>query len=200
MLLFLFSVIIISLSGVMMPGPVFAVTIAKGRTNGNAGLYIALGHGIIEIPLIILIYFGFSQLFTYEVVKRAVGFIGGLMLIYMGYLLFKTREEIEENSLNFKYNSLVAGIITTGANPYFLLWWATIGAALASTALNYGLIGFIIFALTHWMCDLTWDLLISKIIYKSKRFWNKKIHELTFVCCAFILFAFGLWFMIKSFI
>ncbi|MEM3606882.1 MAG: LysE family transporter [Candidatus Bathyarchaeia archaeon] len=198
MILFLFSVIIISLSGVMMPGPVFAVTVAKGKTDGNAGLYIALGHGIIEIPLMISIYLGFSQLFAYEVVKRVIGFIGGLMLLYMGYSMFKTRKKIEEKSLNFNYNSLIAGIITTGANPYFLLWWATVGAALVSTATNYGLIGFIIFALTHWMCDLGWDLLISKIIYKSQRFWSRKIHEVIFVCCALILFGFGLWFIISS--
>jgi len=85
LLLFLLSVIAISLSGVMTPGPMFAVTIAKGKFDENAGLYIALGHGIIEIPLIVLIYFGFSQFFTYELVKKSIGFIGGIMLLYMGY-------------------------------------------------------------------------------------------------------------------
>ncbi|MBS7655167.1 LysE family transporter [Candidatus Bathyarchaeota archaeon] len=198
MLLFLLSVIAISLSGVMMPGPIFAVTVAKGKFDGNAGLYIALGHGIIEFPLIILIYFGFSQFFTYEIVKKTIGFIGGLMLLYMGFLMFKTRKKVEEKALSFNFNSLIAGVVATGANPYFLLWWATIGAALVSNATSYGLSGFIIFALTHWICDLTWDLLISKIVYKSKRFWNEKMHKAIFICCALILFGFGLWFIISS--
>ncbi len=198
LLLFLLSVIAISLSGVMTPGPMFAVTVTKGKFDENAGLYIALGHGIIEIPLIVLIYFGFSQFFTYELIKKLIGFIGGMMLLYMGYSMFKTRKHVKEKILSFNYNSLIAGAVATGANPYFLLWWATIGAALVFNATNYGLFGLIIFALTHWMCDLTWDLLISKIVYKSKRFCNEKIYEVIFTFCALILFSFGLWFIISS--
>jgi threonine/homoserine/homoserine lactone efflux protein len=75
--LFLVSVAIISLSGVMMPGPVMAVTIAKGKSSGNAGALIALGHGVIEIPLMVSIYFGFAQFFAYEIVRRVIGFVGG---------------------------------------------------------------------------------------------------------------------------
>ncbi len=199
MFLFLFSVIAISLSGVMAPGPIFAVTVAKGKFDGNAGLYIALGHGIVEVPLIILIYLGFSQFLTYEIIRKTIGFIGGLMLLYMGFSMFKARKKVEEKISSLNYSSLTAGIVATGANPYFILWWATIGVALVSNAINYGLSGFIIFVLMHWLCDLIWDLSISKIVYKSKRFWNKKIHEIIFICCAFILFGFGLWFIISSF-
>ncbi len=59
--LFLGSVIFLSASGVMMPGPVTAVTVAKGSQRKWAGVLVAIGHGIIEIPLILLIYFGLAS-------------------------------------------------------------------------------------------------------------------------------------------
>jgi threonine/homoserine/homoserine lactone efflux protein len=117
--LFLVSVAIISLSGVMMPGPVMAVTIAKGKSSGNAGALIALGHGIIEIPLMVSIYLGFAQFFAYEIVRRVIGFVGGVMLGFMGAQMFKTKDHVEAGELNMKFNSLFSGIVTTTANPYF---------------------------------------------------------------------------------
>ena len=57
MLPFLLSVVVISLSGVMMPGPLFAVTVAKSYKSQLAGMQIALGHALVEIPLILFIYF-----------------------------------------------------------------------------------------------------------------------------------------------
>ncbi|MEE9459888.1 MAG: LysE family transporter, partial [Candidatus Bathyarchaeia archaeon] len=136
--LFLFSVVIISLSGVMMPGPVMAVTIAKGRKSGNAGALIALGHGIIEIPLMVIIYLGFAQFFTDEIVRRLIGLIGGLMLGYMGIQMFKARDHIGLEGNDTGFNSIISGIITTSANPYFFLWWATIGSALVLNSTIFG--------------------------------------------------------------
>src|SRR4030042_4892104 len=88
--LFLLSATAISLSGVMLPGPLTAVTIAKGYRNQNAGSLIALGHAIIEVPLMALVYFGFAQLFTSPEAKKIIGLVGGLMLIAMGLLVFRT--------------------------------------------------------------------------------------------------------------
>ena len=55
---FLLTVAVISLSGVMMPGPMFAITVAKSYKSASAGSLVAIGHGIIKISLMILIYIG----------------------------------------------------------------------------------------------------------------------------------------------
>jgi hypothetical protein len=91
--LFLISVVFISLSGVMMPGPVFAVTVIKGYRSKKAGVLIALGHGIVEFPLIFLLYFGLSGFFASTVVQKVIGIVGGSMLVYMGFQTFKTRKK-----------------------------------------------------------------------------------------------------------
>ena len=59
--LFLASVVLISLTGVMMPGPLFAVTIKKAAKRKTAGLFISLGHGIVEFPIMVAIYYGITQ-------------------------------------------------------------------------------------------------------------------------------------------
>ncbi len=194
---FLFSAIFISLSGVIMPGPVFAITIAKGYRDKTAGALIAFGHGVIEFPLMFLIYFGFAQFFASSVAKMVIGLIGGLMLTYMGIGMFKARGRTHEEGENPEHGSFLAGIITTGANPYFFLWWATIGAALILNASIFGVIGFLLFAITHWLCDFLWDVFVSMTVFKSRRFWTKRIHEIIFGCCSVVLIGFGAWFIVS---
>lgn len=199
LLLFLISVIFISLSGVMMPGPVSAVTIAKGHKDKNAGAFIAFGHGIIEFPLMFLIYLGFAKFFTSDAVKMIVGLVGGTMLVFMGVQMFRVRRSIATKGRDLPYNSLTAGIMTTGANPYFFLWWATIGATLILTASTFGLMGFVLFAIIHWLCDFFWDLFVSVATFKSKHLWRERTHEILFGVCSAILIIFGLWFISSVF-
>ncbi len=195
---FLLSVIFISLSGVMMPGPVFAVTVAKGYRNKIAGTLIALGHGLIEFPLMFLIYFGFTWFFAYNTAQRVISFIGGLILIYMGVQTFRSQKKTSEDYEDSGHSSFVAGALTTSANPYFFIWWATIGAALITKALAFGFIGFLLFAVTHWSCDLLWDTFISVTVFKSRRFWTKRVHNIIFGFCFVVLIGFGAWFIISA--
>ena len=197
--LFLVSVIFISMSAIMMPGPVFAVTIAKGHKDKNAGALIALGHGIIEVPLILLIYLGFAKFFTSDAIKMVIGLVGGAMLIFMGIQMFKGRKSMAAESGDLPYSSLTAGIITTSSNPYFFLWWGTIGTTLILMANTFGLIGFLLFAIVHWLCDFIWSLFVSVATFKSRHLWNNRIHEIVFSICSAILIIFGLRFIISVF-
>jgi len=198
--IFLLSVIFISLSGVMMPGPVFTVTVAKGYKNKIAGVLIALGHGVVEFPLIFLIYFGFTWFFASSIVQKIIGFVGGLILIYMGVQTFRIRGKASEEHEGFRYGSFIAGILTTSANPYFFLWWATIGAALVMNASAFGFLGFVTFAITHWSCDILWDTFVSLTVFKSRRFWTGMVHNIVFGFCFIVLVGFGVWFIISALI
>jgi len=187
------------MSAIMMPGPVFAVTMAKGRKDKNAGVLIALGHGIIEAPLIFLIYLGFAKFFTSDTIKMVIGLVGGVMLIFMGIQMFKGRKSMAAEGRDLPYSSLTAGIITTSSNPYFFVWWSTIGATLILMANAFGFIGFLLFAIVHWFCDFIWSLFVSLATFKSKHLWNNKIHEIVFSVCSAILIIFGLRFIISVF-
>jgi len=127
---FLLEAILISLSGVIAPGPVTAVTVSKGTKSPHAGAIIALGHGIVEIPLMILILYGFGDILKITYVKAIIGLLGCLFLLKMGLSLLKGIKQAKIDSANGPSSPLRAGIILTLANPYFLVWWATVGAIL----------------------------------------------------------------------
>src|SRR3990172_3763406 len=108
--LFLASVALISMSGVLLPGPLFAVTLEKAAKRKTAGLLIAVGHGIVEFPLMFLIYYWLSQFAIPGVVPITVGLIGGLLMIFMGIQTWRNRKKTEEKYFHSKRDSLVAGI------------------------------------------------------------------------------------------
>ena len=196
--LFLISVIFISLSGVMTPGPLFAVTIAKSFKDKMAGVLISFGHGVVEFPLMFLIYLGFTLLKPGSLTYKMISLVGGLILIYLGVQTLKTRKETATESSYSKYGALVSGILATGANPYFILWWFTNGAALVINASIFDFIGFLIFAITHWSCDLLWNTFVSLTVFKSKRFWTKRVREIVFGFCVAVFIGFGTWFIIST--
>ncbi|MEM3736688.1 MAG: LysE family transporter [Candidatus Bathyarchaeia archaeon] len=196
--LFLASVVFISLSGVVMPGPVFAATVARGYADRNAGALVALGHGAVEFPLMVLIYLGLAQFFASSLVKAAVGLVGGGMLVFMGVKMLRFKGELPLGGLQVRYGSLTVGAATTGANPYFFLWWATVGAALIMSSAAFGLIGFLLFAIIHWLCDFSWYLFLSVIVFKSKRLWSRRTCRMIFGFCALLLIGFGVWFIFSA--
>lgn len=189
------SIVFISLSGVLLPGPLFAVTVAKAVKSKTAGALIALGHGIVEFPLMFLLYFGLNQLVAIpEAVQVAVGLIGGSLMMLTGVQAFLNRNKTNESHRGSGKDSIVAGAWTTAANAGFILWWLTIGLALIMNAKLFGLVGFSIFAGVHWLCDFAWYTLVALLIFKSQRFWTRRVHQgVTFFCVAVFLF-FGAWF------
>jgi len=193
--LFLFSVIVISLSGVMMPGPVFAMTVARSYKSSLAGPLVALGHGVIEIPLMLLIYFGFASFFKLGAVQVIIGVAGGFILIWMGLSMIRNRATQLTESEDPPYSSLVGGVITSTANPYFFLWWATIGSALIMRSIAFGIIGFVLLMIVHWSCDLIWYSLVSLTVHRTNHLWGSRLHEIIFIVCGLLLLGFGIWFI-----
>ncbi len=198
--LFLLSAAGISLSGVMLPGPLTAITIAKGYSDKNAGIMIAMGHGIIELPIMALIYLGFAHLFTSPEVKKVIGVAGGLMLIYLAFQMLRAGGKSLGEASNSPYSSLTGGIIATGANPYFYLWWVTIGVALIATAASFGILGVILFGLAHWTCDLIWYEFISTSVFKTRHLWTQRVQRIVFGICALVLAGFGAWYCFSVFL
>lgn len=198
MLPILLSVVVISLSGVMMPGPMFAVTLAKSYRSAWAGAWIAVGHAVIEVPLILLIYFGFAQFFQNSAVQLGLSIAGGGMIFWLGIAMFRARTEVVHQGKDLPYNAFVAGILTSGFNPFFLVWWVTIGSMLVMRFLNFGTTGLIVFIVVHWLCDFAWLSLVSNLVYRTRSLWGRKFQEWLFIACGLLLIGFGTWFVVSG--
>jgi len=198
MLPILSSIVVISFSGVMMPGPMFAVTLAKSYKSPWAGVRISLGHAVIEVPLILIIYFGFARFFQNSIVQLVLSMLGGCMIIWMGISMFRARADVVQKGRDLPYSSFVAGILMTGLNPFFLLWWATIGSMLLMRFFVFGITGLTVFIIVHWLCDLLWLSFISVLIYRTHALWGRKAQGWVFAGCSLLLVGFGVWFMVSG--
>ncbi len=183
----------VSLSGVMMPGPVFAAAVAKGYEDRLAGVWIALGHGVVEFPLMAILILGFGRVVGVPLVTVVVGIAGGTVLLYMGgTMILRQRGDVEQKPM--PQHPLVLGIVTTASNPYFLIWWATIGLALIFLMYPFAIAGLVAFALVHWSCDLGWNGLVSATVHRTKRFWGERLRRSLFIVVGAFLLALGAWF------
>jgi threonine/homoserine/homoserine lactone efflux protein len=113
----------------------------------------------------------------------------------MGVAAFRNRNKPESARSSLKRDSLLAGVWTTAINAGFILWWLTIGTALILNAQLFGLLGFSVFAGVHWLCDFAWYSIIAFAIFRSRRFWTRRVHEGVSLFCVAVFVGFGLYFL-----
>jgi threonine/homoserine/homoserine lactone efflux protein len=199
MLAALGTVIVTSLSGVMMPGPMFAVTIAKSMKSPWAGTLVSLGHAVIEVPLILLVYFGLANFFQNEILKLVLSLAGGAMIVWMGYDMFRARKKLAKEGKDTSYNAFVAGIAMSGLNAFFIVWWLTVGSLLIMQFVDaVGVWAIPLFIVVHWLCDLVWLTFVSFTIFKTHKFWAQKYQEQIFIVLGLFLGYFGLQFIFQG--
>ena len=191
-LTFLASAVVISLSGVMAPGALTAATIAQGTRSKNAGVLIAIGHAIIEIPLIFLLILGFGVVLKSQKTQIAIGLAGGLFLLWMGIQMLRNLRKAEYSTADsYKTGPVMTGFILSVSNPYFLLWWATVGLNLALKAQSLGALALVLFAIVHWLCDLVWLHALAWASFKGSTLLSPRRQKIVFGICAAALGFFG---------
>ncbi|MDI6643977.1 MAG: LysE family transporter [Methanobacteriaceae archaeon] len=187
------------LSGALVPGPMLTVTISDSLRKGCiAGPMVVSGHIITEIVLIILIIGGMRWLIESPMVALIIGILGGLVLVFMGLRIFNTDPKLYDFEEEFKSNhsSIADGILTSLSNPYFFIWWATIGFAFMFKGLEIaGLIGLIGFLVGHWSADLSWYSMISFFTSKGSKIMDKNSYIWIMKICGVFLVTLGVYFI-----
>jgi threonine/homoserine/homoserine lactone efflux protein len=140
----------------------------------------------------ILIAVGLDKYLQINWVRITIGILGGLFLMKMGLGLLKNIFSTQIGHNNFNYTPIQAGIILSISNPYFLIWWSTVGVMLLSGAYQFGLIGVIIFMFIHLSCDFLWYIFLSSLTFKGGQFFGQRLQQVLFaVCGLFLLFFSG---------
>jgi threonine/homoserine/homoserine lactone efflux protein len=179
----------------------FTMTLAKSLKSPWAGVQVSLGHAVIEVPLILLVYFGLANLFQNEIVKLVLSVLGGGMLVWMAVDLFRSRRKLAQEGKDTRYNAFVGGILLSGLNPFFLVWWVTVGSLLLMNFLAaVGTWGLPLFVVVHWLCDLVWLSAVSLTIFKTHKFWGQGVQEWVFIILSLLLLYFGGQFIVKGII
>jgi threonine/homoserine/homoserine lactone efflux protein len=196
LLVFLIQAFVISLSGVMAPGPVTTSAVAMGSRNRYAGVLIGVGHCIIELPLVVLLILGLGTFFKSNAAQVTIGLGGGLFLLFMAVGMFRDIKKVGLEKQSFKSSDpVLAGIMLSGSNPYFPLWWLAVGLNLVIRASQFGAYAIVLFALIHWLCDCVWLQILSWASFKGTRIFGLKGKRVVLGVCGATLAVFGCLFL-----
>lgn len=204
MLFFLAQVFLISLSGALSPGPVTAAAITSGARSKYAGSALALGHALVELPVMVLVMLGMNRLFGLPLLRCLIGFFGGSLLLNMAIDMFKTFRRPASGGLSAAGKSkissrpVITGMVLSVSNPYFLLWWTTVGLALVAGARRFGAGAFGLFALVHWLCDWGWLQFLSWAGFKGLSVFGPVFYRWVMLTCSIGLGFFGILFIYNS--
>ncbi|MGS0763533.1 LysE family transporter [Syntrophomonas curvata] len=195
---------LVGLSGALMPGPLLTVTIAESARRGfKAGPLIVLGHAVLELALIIALLAGLSFYLKKPVVTNVISLVGGAFLIFIGLNMIrdviKGRISLEKSDNNtgkgVNMHPVVAGFLVSLSNPFWSVWWATIGLTYLTLALKSGAAGVASFFTGHIMADLLWYSCIAAAIAGGRRFLKQQAYQFIIVLCGVFLTGLGGYFI-----
>ena len=196
---FVLTVILVTASGALAPGPMFFGLLMHGSKEGaRAGFSCAVGHTIVEFPLVLALALGLLAAANQPAIKEAIGLIGGVGLIGFGILqIYNTlRNSPEFGEIpkrgRMPASSLVLGIALTGLNPYFILWWLTIGSVLVVQAIAFAaILGVLIMYVSHVWMDYAYLTMLAHLGKRGKAIMGSRYYKFVLVAFGGVLIYYG---------
>jgi threonine/homoserine/homoserine lactone efflux protein len=196
------QVIAVSASGVLAPGPLFFTNMLYGTKQGaRAGLKVAYGHTVVELPLIVLLAAGLFTSAAAAQYAGAIGLAGGIGILGFAGLQIAgvLRKKGIQSTPASRKSPFVAGVALSALNPFFLLWWFTVGLKLISDSATFGLAAgiAILFALHIWM-DYAWLAGTAYLASKGSSVIKSKYYPLLLLGLTAVLAYYGVSFILQS--
>ena len=192
----------VALSGALMPGPLLAAVIAESAGGGwRAGPLMIAGHALLEGSLLVCLVLGLGRYLASPAIIAAVTAAGSLFLIYSGIQMLVSLKRLTIESACARASGplklVTAGVVVSATNPYWSVWWMTIGLGLALSAGKAGLAGVGIFFCGHILADLLWYSCVSFVIGCRRAAISTGIYRGLLAVCALTLAGFGLYFLLS---
>jgi threonine/homoserine/homoserine lactone efflux protein len=120
---------------------------------------------------------------------------GGAFLVWMGgSMLLDAVRGTMTLSLDAETSASRLGPVLRGAavslsNPYWMIWWATVGLKIASDAIAVGPVAVGAFFIGHELADFAWYALIIAAVAKGRHLFSDRVYRAVIgVCAAFLVF------------
>jgi len=196
---------VVALSGAMAPGPYLTVTITRTMTRGPLSAALMLvGHALLEGALLVGFAFGLQTVLRLPAVATALALIGGAILVWMGQDLLRgaLRGRImpgtDTAAPESRLGPIMQGITVSLSNPYWTLWWATIGVKLASDGLAIGPLGVVAFFIGHELADIAWYGFVITAVSRGRGLLAERPYRVVIGVCAVFLLYLGVRFFIDG--
>jgi len=159
---FILYIIAVTASGALAPGPMTFAVVSHGAVSGaRGGLLFSVGHTLVELPLVILLALGLLSAANRPAAQLLVGTVGGIALLVFGALqvrgsLTPVRDRPGPRGIASR-SPVVMGLFFSALNPFFIVWWLTVGGKLVLDALALAsLAGVLLMYLAHVWMDYAW--------------------------------------------
>jgi threonine/homoserine/homoserine lactone efflux protein len=106
------------------------------------------------------------------------------------------------DSLVTRMNPVLAGAILSMSNPYWWVWWITVGSA---TLIRFGVSitawqGVLLFFIGHELGDLGWYSTISLLTHFGRRMISRRLYNVILAVCGAAIICFGLYLGVSPFL
>jgi threonine/homoserine/homoserine lactone efflux protein len=173
---------------------------------------------VVELALVVGLALGLNRLLDNDAVAATVGLVGGLFLLWLGWQAIRTPllEEVVVDRKSVVGGappapagggafpiSAAGGLAAMGAaasvaNPFWVVWWVTIGAAYVLTALDQGAAGVASFYTAHFLTDLGWLSLIAFALATGRGVISGRVYRGVLIACGVFLVGLGTWFLTSA--
>ena len=200
---FVATVVLITASGALAPGPLLFATISHGaKVGAKSGLVFSVAHTLVEFTLVMLFALGLLTVASKPTVKLVIGLIGGIVLIAFGIVQIRnsfTPKFGESKNVPSSHHLFIIGLAFTGLNPYFILWWLTVGAQLIIMSLEFAALAGVLFMyLCHVWMDYVWLTAVAHFAKKGTNTLGSKWYRPLMAVFGAVLIYFGLTFLITA--
>jgi threonine/homoserine/homoserine lactone efflux protein len=187
---------LIGLTGALAPGPTLVATInASLAGNWTAGLKVSLGHIVIETAIFFLIILGLASIASPYTAQIAL--LGGIALIIFGIMTIagSRTPTLSATPSHAVASPYMVGLLTSAANPYFWIWWLSVGSDLLISSLEGGILFAAVFMIGHWGADTAWYTFVSTGVSKGKTILADTTYHRIMAACGVFLVLFGLYYL-----
>ena len=199
--MFLFA-FVVGLTGALAPGPTLVATINASVAGGwTVGPRVTFGHMLSELIIVLLIVAGLATVALRY--TTAVAVIGGVALFLFGILTLAGSRKVSltgtgNPEVAVTKSPFFAGFFTSVANPYFWIWWLTVGGAMVIAGLAGGIFLACVFMAGHWCADLGWYTVVSTGIAKGKTILSDTAYRGIMTACGIFLIVFGAYYLVRT--
>lgn len=192
------SSFLIALSGALMPGPLLTATISESSRRGFwTGPLMIGGHAVLELVLVAALLLGLAPVLQQPVFFVICALCGSLILLWMAMGMFRSLPSL---TLNWEGDGrrmnhpVASGILMSAANPYWIIWWATIGLGYIVYSQQFGFWGVVFFFAGHILADLAWYSFISAAAACGHHLLTDRLYRVLTAVLAVFLVVFAAYF------
>ena len=199
----------VGLSGAVSPGPLLVYDIRESLRRGfSAGPLIAAGHSILELIVVIGLAIGVARFLEADLTGSVIALLGGLFLLWMGWGMVRrpgrhimpSGDELApgEGSRGGPLSTVAGGALVSMSNPFWSLWWATIGLSYILWASDLGVTGLASFYTGHILADILWFSIVSFAVASGRRVLTPALYRGLISICGLFLLALGAYFIVSG--